>query len=168
MYAIKRTESYKEKEYNYYDFKQDSVIWNAETLLRAGDYPVAQVAYQKAIDQNPEHFYLYQAKEHLDYLQSTSDSLVQQNFQKITGQYGEIKIWIEGGLLYYKRPGVTRRIFRPISDNRFTTLLHYSWNYEFVEKNGNIVGIQGHQFNHETKEWEKVEDWYYERTELLD
>ena len=168
VYGIKRTESYKEKEYIYYEWKQDSVIWNAESLLKAGDYPAARIAYQKAISQNPEHLYLYQAKEHLEYLQSKPDSLVQQNFQRLVGQYGAIEIWIEEGLLYYKRPGVTRRIFRPISDNRFTTLLHYSWNYEFVEKEGKIVGIQGHQYNHETKEWGEVDDWYYERTELLD
>ncbi len=149
-------------------WKQDTVIRNAESLLKEGDYPAARIAYQEAIDQNPEHFYLSQAKEHLEYLQSKPDSLVQQSFQKLVGQYGTIKIWVEDGLLYYKRPGVTRRILRPLSDNRFTALLNYQWNYEFVEKDGKIVGIQGHQYNHETKEWGAFDNWYYERTKLLD
>ena len=155
-------------EWNNYYWKQDSIIWNAEALLKSGDYANARLAYQKAIEQHPEHFYLHKAQQHIDYMQANSEEAVLQNFQKWVGQYGEIEIWMENGLLFYKRPGIPRRIFRPISDNRFTSLLNYSFNYEFVERNGKVVGIQGHRYNYETKAWEKAEDWYYERTPFLD
>lgn len=108
------------------------------------------------------------AKQHLDYLQAQSKATTQARLRKVAGQYGEIDVWIDNGLLYYKRPGVARRIMRPISDTRFTTMLYYGWNYELVEENGEVVGIQGYRYNQETREWDKLEDWYYERTEFLD
>ena len=61
----------------------------------------------------------------------------------------------------------TRRILRPVSDKLFTTLLVYEWNYSFVEKEGRIVGIQGHRYNHETKEWQEQDNWYFERKAFL-
>ena len=163
----KRSQTRQRTGTNYY-WKQDSTIWQAEELLKTGEYEKAQTFYEKAIEQHPEHFYLQQAKQHIDYVQAKSEAELQENFQRFVGQYGEIDIWIEDGLLYYKRPGVARRIFRPFSRNRFTTLLNYSFNYEIVERDGQVVGIQGYFYNNEKKEWEKVKDWYFDRTQLLD
>ncbi len=168
VYAAKVIQGRNGEERIVMTWKQDSLIWKAEALLQEGNYTKAQVAYGKAIEKHPEHYYLYQAQQHLDYLQSKEEEAILRNLQKMTGQYGEVEIWLENGLLYYKEPGVTRRIFRPISDKRFTTLMRYSTNYEFVEKDGKIVAIQSYTYNDDTKEWEINPDWYYERTELLD
>lgn len=166
-YGLKHTQTIQGKFINFY-WKQDSTIWQAEGLLSSGDYEKAQIAYQKAIEQHPEHYYLQQAKQHLDYLESQSEADLLETFQRFVGQYGEVNIWIEDGLLYYKRPGIARRIFRPVSRNRFSTLLNYNFNYEFVEEGGQVVGIRGYAYNLEKKEWEKSENWYYERTKVLD
>jgi tetratricopeptide (TPR) repeat protein len=168
VYGLKKTETRKEGVSIYYTWKQDSIIWQAEERLKTGAYEKAQAYYEKAIEQNPEHFYLRQAKQHIDYLQTRPEAELLQNFQRFTGQYGDANIWIEDGLLYYKRPGATRRILRPISDNRFTTLLDYSGNYEMVEQNGQVVGIQLYRYNMEKKEWEKTPYGYFDRTKLLD
>ncbi|MDW3652794.1 MAG: adenylate/guanylate cyclase domain-containing protein [Bacteroidia bacterium] len=169
VYGFKNTETEKIKSTSYYYYwKQDSTIWQAEDLLRKGDYEKAQIAYQKAIDQHPEHYYLQQAKQHLDYVQSQSKAELLENFQRLVGQYGEIDVWIENGLLYYKKLGISRRIFRPLSRNRFTTLLNYAHNYEIIEKGGQVVAIQGSHYNLEKREWEKSPNWYFERTEKLD
>jgi class 3 adenylate cyclase/tetratricopeptide (TPR) repeat protein len=164
VYGLKKTETRKEGVSIYYTWKQDSLIWQAEERLKTGSYEKAQAYYEKAIAQNPEHFYLRQAKQHIDYLQARPEAELLQNFQRFTGQYGEVNIWIEDGLLFYKRPGVTRRILRPISDNRFITLLNYLGNYEMVEQNGQVVGIQLYRYNIEKKEWEKTPNGYFDRT----
>lgn len=168
VYGIRKTETQGQRKSKFYLWKQDSTIWQAEDLLRSEQYAQAQIAYQKAIEQHPEHFYLYQAQQHLTYLEFQAETDIQRNFQRLVGQYGEVEIWIENDLLYYKRPGVARRILRPLTDKRFTTLLAYKYNYEFVEQNGQIVGIQVYDYNAEKKEWEKAEDGYFERTKLAD
>lgn len=167
VYALKSTENFKDKDYVYYFWKQDSLIWKAEELLRNQDYKNAKLAYQNAIKSHPKHFYLQDMLRHLEYLESKTTAEVQDNFDRMVGEFGEIKIWKEDGLLYYKRPGVARRIFRPISDNKFTTLLNYSWIYEVEEKNGEIIGIRGAQYDFEKKEYVENEEWYFERTKLL-
>jgi tetratricopeptide (TPR) repeat protein len=168
VYGLKKTETRRTGVSIFYSWKQDSIIWQAEERLKTGAYEKAQAYYEKAIEQNPEHFYLRQAKQHIDYLQARPEAELLQNFQRFTGQYGDANIWIEDGLLYYKRSGDTRRILRHISDNRFTTLLDYSSNYEMVEQNGQVVGIQLYRYNIEKKEWEKTPNGYFDRTKLLD
>ena len=168
VYALKTIESYKEKEIIFYLWKQDSLIWKAERLLRTKLYGEAYDVYVEAIKQNPKHYYLYQHLEHLEYLRNRSEEEVRENQFRMVGDYGEAKIWLEKGLLYYKRPGQARKILRPITENRFMTLNSYKYNYEFEEEGGKIKGIKLYVHDFETNEWNLSSTWYYERTELLD
>lgn len=151
-----------------YYWKQDSIIWQAEDLVRSRDYEKARAAYRKAIEQHPDHYYLYGMTEHLDYLQRTPEEEVQENFRRIAGDYGDVKVWIEDGLLYYRPPGISRRILRPLSDNQFITMGNISMSYRFLENKGKIIAIEGYEFDHEKMEWVKYEPVYYERTRLPD
>ena len=168
VYALKYTETSGTDEWVNYMWKQDSLIWNAESLLRQGKYDEAYKAINAAVAAHPEHYYLKQQLEHLQYLQIHSEEEVQKNLQRVAGDYSGAKFWVEKGLLYYKRPGLARRILRPINDNRFITLSRYMTTYEFVEEDDKVVGIRAYLHDYETGEWNMNPNWYYERTSLKD
>lgn len=149
-----------------YIWKQDSMIWQAEELLRARRYDAAATAYAKAIAAHPEHFYLYEAQEHITFMQSKTEEEIKELYQRYVGNYGEVRIWIEGGELYYDRPGLARRIFRPVSDTEFITLFSYGYKYGFEVEAGEVQSIYMYEYNNETEAFELDEDWSYARTEL--
>ncbi|MBK7872650.1 MAG: hypothetical protein IPJ74_19195 [Saprospiraceae bacterium] len=90
--------------------------------------------YEAAIAEHPEHFYLYDAKKYIEYMQSKTDAGIQQLYQRYVGDYGEARIWIEDGQLFFKIPGDSRRILRPISDTEFMNLYSYESKYVFEVK----------------------------------
>ena len=134
-------------------WKQDSVIWKAENLLKNGQYDEAYDAYKKAIAAYPEHYYLEQALQHLDYLKTHTEEEIISNFQKFVGDYHPREVWFENGLLFSRMKTQPRRILRPISKNRFMQLSAYNLNFEFVEENGVIVGLRPYTHDFEKKEW---------------
>lgn len=161
-------EVYANKIGNSLQWKQDATIWNAEELLRSRDYERARIAYTTAIAQYPEHFYLKEALSHLDYIQSKSEAEIEEQYLRFVGNYGEVRIWVEGGQLFYKRPGLRRRILRPISDHEFITLFSYQHKYGFTVENGVVKGMYLYNYNNETEQFEENEDWNYPRTILDD
>ncbi len=168
VHALKITENRKEIENIYQIWKQDSTIVNAEILLREGDYKNARTAYKNAISKHPQHFYLPLALKHLDYLDSKSEDAIQKNLHRIAGNYEDAELWENNGILYYKRPqGI--RLFRPISDTQFISLSCYDLIYEFVDKNGEIIGVQVLLYDHKTAKWEIEKGYgYKEKTKFLD
>ncbi|MEO0896606.1 MAG: adenylate/guanylate cyclase domain-containing protein [Bacteroidota bacterium] len=170
VYATNTYLRYTQRDLNYYSYKQDSTIWEAENYLRRGNYLEAKKAYAKAYQKHPEHFYLKSAIDHINYVTSRSPEELTRVFKRLVGEYGEVTIWVQDGLLYYKRPGVTRRIFRPVGNNRFMTMMNYSFLYEFEEEGGKIVGLTGNDYNFDQKKWLKSakEDYYFGKTQILD
>lgn len=167
IYAIKAGEKNGNK-FNYrYLWKQDSTIWNAETLLKENKYEEALKAYEHAINENPDHTYLYQHMEHLNYVQGADKSEVQKNLQKFAGTYEEGRIWFEGGQLYFKFPGNGRGILYPISETQFISLKNYNSISEFVIENNKVLGIKIYMHDFEAKEWKPVENYFLKRTDLL-
>lgn len=122
-------------------WKQDSVIWQAEEMLRNRWYEVALKAYETAITKYPDHYYLSDAKAHIEYMLSKTDADIQQLYRRYVGQYGDVRIWIADGQLFYKRPGEPRRILRPVSDTEFMNLYAYNLKYHVQFENGRVKGI---------------------------
>ena len=168
IYATLNKTMSRRGEDKFYTWKQDSIIWNAEDLLRKDQYTLAEAAYDEAIQKNPEHFYLHQAKQHITFFNSLSQEQLQEIYQSKVGKYGEIEIWIENEQLVLKQEGHGRQILLPISDHAFISLGIYSLIFDFEEKNGLVDAYQEYLFNHETKKWEKDEDWYRKKEVLLD
>lgn len=151
-----------------YFWKQDSSIWAAEELIRNKEYAEARTAYQKAYGNHPEHFYLADALSHLDYLEQTPAEDIQKLYQQYAGQYGETKIWVEDGLLWYKRPGLPRRILRPVSDQEFITLHSYEFKYGFQIADSEVKGIDVYVYNNEKQGFELKAEWDNPRTGPLE
>ena len=171
VYGFKGTSGNKTRDLGtsyYYQWKQDSLIWQAEELLRARDYDQAATAYATALAEHPEHFYLYEAQSHLDYIRSKTPEDLKQLYQRYVGQYGVVSIWVENGELFYKRPGLARRILRPVSDQEFITLYSYDIKYGFEMENGVVKGMYMYNYDNEGQSWKRSENWYYARTQLAD
>ena len=149
-----------------YVWKQDSLIWKAEDLLRDHFYEKADSVYDRAIASHPEHFYLYEAKKHLAYRATKSEEEIKTLYQRYIGQYGEARVWEEDGQLFYKRPGLARRILLPISDQEFLTLYAYDYKYKFDVQDGIVKGMNLYNYDNENETWKLNENWYYERTVL--
>ncbi len=150
-----------------YAWRQDSLIQKAEALLEKKDYPAALEAYDRAIARHPGHFYLEEARDHIQYMLENDPQRVESRLKQISGQYGEARFWVENGRLIYKRKGLGRRIFLPVSDTRFITLQDYQSRYEFLEKNGKPHAVIAFDYDVEKEEWVREMDWYYEKTEFL-
>ena len=154
---------------DFYYWKQDSLIWRAEKLLKNRAYEQALPAYKAAITAYPEHYYLYKAKEHIEYMLSKPDSALQQLYQRYVGGYeGEWDIWIEDGQLFFKTPNIGRRILRPISDNEFIELIDYNGIYTMDVENGAVKGIYGSVYDKDARDWRRLENWYRARKKLKD
>lgn len=132
VYGYIHTESYADgREYSFIGFKQDSIVWKAEDLLRIGSYDQALVNYEKALMKFPLQYYLHFAKDHINYINSTSEEQIQKNFARYSGEYSNRsdwvdKFWVDNGLLYFKWPSHGRKILRPISDTKFINLSRYN------------------------------------------
>jgi len=150
-----------------YAWRYDSLVRKAESLLENKEYPAALEAYDRALARHPDHFYLRDARDHVQYMLKSDPQQLESRLKQITGKYGEARFWLEDGRLVYKRKGLGRRIFLPVSDNRFITLQSYQSSYEFLEKDGKPIAVTAFHFDPEKEEWARQMDWYYEKEEFL-
>lgn len=146
---------------------QDSVIWKAEALLKAGEYESSLNAYEAAIEDNPEHYYLFLAKEHLEFMLSTSAEDLNQLYQGMIGDYGDFNISEEDGLLYLRLKPLGSAIIRPISKTEFITLSKYNQRGKLIMEGGKIIAIETYDFDKEKEEWKKEPDTMFVKKVFL-
>lgn len=147
-----------------YFWKLDSLILRAEALLRDRNYQDALPAYEAAIAANPEHYYLYKAKEHVAFMLSKTDEEIEQIYLRYVGQYDKgQRIWIEDGYLNFKNPDRPSIILRPIAEDAFIDLIDYNGIYSFEQENGEVRGIFGQVYDKKLKKWYRLEGWYQTR-----
>ena len=91
----------------------------AEALLEAKKIDSAKIAYEKAINANPKHFYLKTQLKHVQYMVSIDSLVLQEQYKALAGTYGPRRFWAEDGKFYYKREGITKKELIAISENRF-------------------------------------------------
>ena len=147
--------------WNYFAFKLDESIKKATALLVKEDLENAQTAYIKAIENNPEHFYLKDALAHINYMKQTDSLDIQQQFREVEGTYGPRKFWVEKGKLFYKRSGdanLPRVQLLPISNSRYMNLTKMDANAVFEYKEGKAIASYFWTYDMEKKEWVKLDD----------
>jgi hypothetical protein len=158
-YRIKSTQyySYKDNEYFWY-YKEDDNIRKADSLLRAGNYDEAEIAYTEAISKHPDHFYLKDALAHINYIKTTDAEALTKQYENIVGEYGTRKFWMEDNKLYYKLGINFKKELLPISKNRYITLSSYWNNFEFEFLDDNTIASFAWEYDHENLQWVKLED----------
>ena len=169
VYLDKFTQTQLIMTWDIYYWKQDSLIWTAQDLLRAQQYEAAAAAYDKAIAAHPEHYYLQLARQHIDYLQQTPSEVLQEEYQAAIGRYGDQrKLWIENGQLFYKKDGDGRKILRPISAQQYISLNGYNVIRELDIQGDQVRGLQNYEYDWEVQDFVKQEEAYYEKVGLRD
>lgn len=170
-YVIKFDQFNAKDNWSYYAWKLDDTIKKAEELLLSGNLNAAQSAYKKAIEANPNHYYLKDALAHIEYIQSIDETELQKQFDDVAGTYSfnreeakhlQRKLWIEEGKLMYllEGSGRSRIELLPISKNKYINLTNLDQQYEFEYKNGDVVGCFNWFFNIDTMSWETVDTNY--------
>lgn len=145
----------------WFAFKLDEAIKKAELLLSTEDYQNAESACIKAIAHNPEHFYLEQALNHINYIKETDSLELLQQYKGVEGEYGPRKFWVENGKLFYKRLGnnnLPRIQLLPISKTRYINLTRLTDNLIFEYKEGNAIASYSWRFDVKNKDWIKLDD----------
>ena len=168
VYATINTNIRRKSESDFFTWKQDSLIWNAEKLLMEKDYQKALAAYELAIEKHPEHFYLHLAKRHLEFVTSTSKEDLLKIYQRHVGKYGKVSITLENDQLMWKQIGFGREYLFPISEHEFISTQAYAYIFAFELKNGEVDAFQEYKYNLESETWEKQEEWYFKKERLLD
>lgn len=139
-------------------WKEDDVIKKAHDAFDSGNYKDAERLYETATEKNPEHIYLKNSLQHLQYIKSIShDSLVLQH-KTFEGVYGQRKFWEENGKFYYKRQSddvdLPRLELLAIDENTYMDVTRLHTLMEFVKDSvtGKLAS-SSLSYNIETKKW---------------
>ncbi|NKI32460.1 tetratricopeptide repeat protein [Croceivirga thetidis] len=160
-YGAKVTENYYNGGTNvYWIWKLDDSIRKAEEHLLNEDYDKAEVAYQEAITKNPNHFYLKNTLQHIQYVKSIDSLDLQKQFNDVVGLYSKEgventrKLFVKDGKLMYKREGIPSKQLLPISRNRYMNLNSLRLHFEFDYEDDEAVASYSLLYDAETDKWE--------------
>lgn len=164
-------------QYSYQDsvlvsyWKTDESILRAENLLTRKVLDSARIAYEKAIEANPNHFYLKNALAHINYVTGIDSLTLASQLREVSGTYSKEgaenprKFWVQEGRLMYKREGLPSKELLPVSKTRYMSMSDFGTHLEFEYKDGKAIASYVWSFNPENMEW--VENWGPEINYLL-
>ena len=142
----------------------DDLINEAEKLLSEKKYDEAKLAYEKAIDANPKHYYLKDALAHVTYVQSISKEQLEAQLQNVAGSYGPRNFWIDNGRLYYKRQGLDNGIIfptielLPMSEDLYMNQTNLGAQFGFRREGEADIISYVKRYNLEQEQWVKSFD----------
>ena len=161
IYAFTQESNSRENSWTDWLWKIDESIRKAENLLEKGDLVNAETAYQKAIGNNPKHYYLKEALKHIHYVQNADPKTLQKQYEAVLGTYSKEGIetkrrfWLKDGRLMYKREELPSKELLPISKTRYITMSDLRFIYEFEYKDEQVIASYAWYYNPEDRMWEK-------------
>ncbi|WP_299114271.1 hypothetical protein [uncultured Winogradskyella sp.] len=156
FYASKNTEYNYNTKNDFYYWKYDSTIKNAEEALSNNDLGNAEKLYKTAIEKFPKHYFLKLALQHIEYTKSITDEELQKQYSKITGNYSARHFWVEDKKLYYEREGLPKLHLYPISEDRYISLSRYGTQYAFEVTESGKLASAVYSYENETGRWNKL------------
>ena len=87
---------------SYIMWKEDSLILKAMNSLNKDNKTEALYAFREAYSHNPEHYYLANFIQHLEFIQRQEYDKIEPILETYTGKYGEYKFSIKNNNLYYE------------------------------------------------------------------
>ncbi len=156
----------------YFFWKIDPTILKAEALLKNGALEEAEEEYLKALEINPDHYFLYDALSHIRYMKTKTRKEIIKQYKNIVGQYGPRNLWIENGRLLYKRASMENRIFYrfqllPISETEYINLTRQNIRLEIKTDNEKGMVSSGWFYNRNEKKWIRNENDYFYKDTLI-
>jgi competence CoiA-like predicted nuclease len=143
-----------------YYWKVDDNLEQAQLAFKNSKFAEAKDLYLQAKEDNPNHIFIDNILEHLNY-RKTRDSLkVLQQYELHQGNYGPRKFWVENGKFYYKRQddevNLPKVELLPLNDSlymdmtRLGTLM--SFTYENAKLISNSIGL-----DMESQKWDLID-----------
>lgn len=157
IYKIKINQFNKERSSIFYYYKETDEIRNAYDLLRSGKYEGLKETFESLIEKHPNHWFLKDALQHLNYVENMKPEAIQKQFSNIVGNYSNRVFWVEENKLYYKRDNLTRIELLPISKTRYINLSKYASNIEFEFLKDNKIASFAWSYDLEKEEWAKLD-----------
>ena len=123
-------------------WKEDSLILHARNLLISGKKTEALSAFRRAYDQNPEHYYLSNFIQHLEFIQGQEYEKLGPVFDSYSGEYGGLKLYKDKGQIYYKNTNGEIYLLLPLSKSKFFNPSIYDAQIQIVKENDSIKGLK--------------------------
>jgi tetratricopeptide (TPR) repeat protein len=139
--VISMMEKYREVPNRYLLWKEDSLILNAKNLLNMDNMSEALSAFRQAYEKNPEHYYLANFIQHLEFIQSPEYDKSLPVLESYSGKYGDRTIYRENGQFYSMNSGGLIYKLLPLSDERFMLPSFYDRQIQIKKPDGSVIGI---------------------------
>jgi hypothetical protein len=123
-------------------WKEDSLILKAKELLDLGKTAEALPSFQRAYDQNPEHYYLANFIRHLEFIQSQEYEKLKPVFDMYLGEYENEKLYREKDKIYYKDQYYDLYELLPLSETEFMCPSLYNTMINVVKEKNSIRGLK--------------------------
>ena len=97
---------------------------------------------------------------HIQYVKNKTNAELQEQYQSVTGSYGDRDFWMENGRLFYKRKPFENIYFPkmellPISENQYINFTRQQFQFAFEYKNGQAVANYSYIYDRNAKSWSK-------------
>ena len=142
----------------FYYYRETDEIRAAYNLFKSHEFENLDKTFEKLIAKHPNHWFLKDALSHVLYRKKQSNQALIDQYNKITGTYGNRKFWVKDNRLFYKRDNLPKVEIFPISENRFISLSNYSTHYGFEQTENNVMASFSWSLDMENKEWIKAEN----------
>ncbi len=133
---------YKNDDFPSIIWKEDSLILEAMNSLNKDNKTEALNAFRKAYTHNPDHYYLANFIQHLEFIQSQEYERIKPVFETYVDKYGDIKVFKRKDLLYYENKGGYFYKILPMSEDRFMIPSSYNRQIQIIKKNNSIEGLK--------------------------
>ena len=112
------------------------------SLLDKEDKTGAINALREAYTHNPDHYYLANFIQHLEFIQSREYEKIKPVRESYTGKYGDMMIFNKKDILYYEDYRGCIYKLLPLSESQFMTPSFYNETIRIIKKNNLIKGLE--------------------------
>jgi len=121
---------------------EDSFILSAKDHLAENRTLEALDAFREAYDQNPDHYYLANYIQHLEFVTGLDYQSSASDLDSYTGHFGDLKIHLEDDRIYYTdHQGLIFELL-PLSEDTFMLPSIYGLVIQMVKENGIVGGLK--------------------------
>jgi hypothetical protein len=123
-------------------WKEDSLIFEAMSLLNEGNKTEALYTFREAYTINPDHYYLKNFIRHLEFVQSQEYGRAAPVLDTYIGKYGVRTIFRKNNDFYYKNNNGYIYKMLPLSQDKFMMPSFYNRQVQIIKKNNSVEGLK--------------------------
>lgn len=123
-------------------WKEDTLILRAMNLLDEGNITEALSAFREAFAHNPDHYYLADFINHLEFIKSDDYERIKPVLDTYTGKYGDCSIFKKNNNFYYENSvGFIYRLL-PLSHDKYLIPSFYNRKIQIIRNINSVEGLK--------------------------